>query len=165
MPGHPKCERGVRRVHAPVLYLTIPGVPVTSDAVRAAWVPLMSKLTGAVAASPLRIANRSTPYSGPQAREMYGLAQCTRDLNASECSNCISSYTDRLGELFPNNTGGAIKGYSCYLVYQLLPLDITLPPAPPLPPSPSPPPAAPGKHLVAQLLHLLFPVDKGVQQR
>ena len=147
------------------VYLTIPGVPVTSDAVRAAWVPLMSKLTGAVAASPLRIANRSTPYSGPQAREMYGLAQCTRDLNASECSNCISSYTDRLGELFPNNTGGAIKGYSCYLVYQLLPLDITLPPAPPLPPSPSPPPAAPGKHLVAQLLHLLFPVDKGVQQR
>ena len=30
------------------VYLTIPGVPVTSDAVRAAWVPLMSKLTGAV---------------------------------------------------------------------------------------------------------------------
>ncbi|PUZ67847.1 hypothetical protein GQ55_3G466700 [Panicum hallii var. hallii] len=132
------------------VFLTIRGVPVTSDAVRAAWVPLMSKLTGGVAASPLRIANGSTPYTGPQAREMYGLAQCTRDLNASECSNCISSYTDRLGELFPNNTGGAIKGYSCYLVYLVVPLDITLPPAPAVgPPSLSPPPpAAPVSFLV-----------------
>ncbi|KAG2630658.1 hypothetical protein PVAP13_3KG541200 [Panicum virgatum] len=75
---------------------------------------------------------------------MYGLAQCTRDLDASECSSCISSYTGRLGTQFPNNTGGAIKGYSCYLVYLVTPLDITLPPAPVAgpPPSLSPPPPA-----------------------
>ncbi|KAF8655549.1 hypothetical protein HU200_061095 [Digitaria exilis] len=128
------------------VYLTVTGMPITSDAVRAAWVPLMSKLTGGVAASPSRIANGSTPYSGEQSSEMYGLAQCTRDLDAGECSNCISSYTDKLGKFFPNNTGGAIKGYSCYLIYQLIPLDVTLPPAtvpppalpPPLQPSPEP---------------------------
>ena len=34
----------------------------TSDAVRAAWVPLMSKLASGVATSPLRISNDSTPY-------------------------------------------------------------------------------------------------------
>jgi hypothetical protein len=34
----------------------------TSDAVRAAWVPLMSKLAGGVATSPLRIADDSMPY-------------------------------------------------------------------------------------------------------
>ncbi|RCV19428.1 hypothetical protein SETIT_3G383500v2 [Setaria italica] len=109
---------------------TVRGVPVgvTSESARAAWVALMSELTGGVAGSPLRLANGSTPYSGSQA--MYGLAQCTRDLNASECSSCVSSYTDRLGDLFPNNTGGAIKGYSCYLRYQVGVLDITLPPAP-----------------------------------
>jgi hypothetical protein len=113
------------------LYLVYDTVPITSESVRAAWVPLMSKLTGGVAASPLQLANGRTPYSGSQ--RMYDLAQCTRDLNASECSNSISIYTDRLGKLFPNYTLGGIKGYSCCLRYQVGFLDITLPPAPPAP--------------------------------
>ena len=119
------------------VYDTIPVVPIRSESARAAWVPLMSKLTGGVAASPLRLANGSTPFPGSQ--RMYGLAQCTRDLNASECSNCISSYTDRLRDLFANNTlGGVVRGYSCHLRYQVgQELGITLPPAPALP--------APGK--------------------
>ncbi|CAL5092490.1 unnamed protein product [Urochloa decumbens] len=90
------------------VFLYFPEVPVTSEGVRAAWVPLMSELTGGAAASPLRLANGSTPYSSSQ--EMYGLAQCTRDLNASECARCVSSYVSRLGNTFPNNTGGVIKG-------------------------------------------------------
>jgi hypothetical protein len=125
------------------VYATLRGVPVTSDDVRNAWVPLMSKLTGGVAASPSRIANGTTPYSGQGSTEMYGLAQCTRDLNASECSRCVANYTERLGKLFPNNTGGAIKGYSCYLRYQVGGISITLPPAP----APAPPPQpTPGNH-------------------
>ncbi|CAL4897931.1 unnamed protein product [Urochloa decumbens] len=115
------------------VFLNFPEVAVTSEGVRAAWVPLMSELTGGVAASPLRLANGSTPYSSSQ--EMYGLAQCTRDLNASECARCVSSYVSRLGNTFPNNTGGVIKGYSCYLRYQVAEFDITLPPAP-VPPAP-----------------------------
>ncbi|CAN6356937.1 unnamed protein product [Urochloa humidicola] len=106
--------------------LIIPGVPVTSEDVLEAWVPLMSTLMGGVATSPLQLANRTTPYLGSQT--MYGLAQCTRDLNASECTRCISNYTDKAGKLFPNNTGGVIRGYSCYLRYQVVFLDITLPP-------------------------------------
>ena len=102
----------------------------------------MSKLTGGVATSPLRIAIGSTPYSGPESREMYGLAQCTRDLNASECARCIGSYVSQLGKLFPNNSGGVVKGYSCYLRYQVAALDITLPPAP------APAPPAPGEHSI-----------------
>ncbi|CAN6338899.1 unnamed protein product [Urochloa humidicola] len=129
------------------VFMTISGVPVTSGAVRDAWVPLMSELTGGAAASPLRIGNGSTPYSGPPSQEMYGLAQCTRDLNASECSRCVSSYTDRMGKLYTNNTGGAIKGYSCYLIYQLVPLHITLPPAPVSPPPAPPPPQQPSPEL------------------
>ncbi|CAL5092478.1 unnamed protein product [Urochloa decumbens] len=111
--------------------VTITGVPVTSGAVRDAWVPLMIRLTGDIATSPLQIANASTPYSGPPSQEMYGLAQCTRDLDAGECRRCINSYVGRLGDLFPNNTGGAIKGYSCYLRYQVAAFQITLPPQQP----------------------------------
>ncbi|XP_034584616.2 L-type lectin-domain containing receptor kinase IX.1 [Setaria viridis] len=124
-----------------IVYLTFPEVAVTSEGVRAAWVPLMSELTGGAAASPLRLASGSTPYSSSQSsQEMYGLAQCSRDLNASECSRCVSSYVGQLGKLFPNNSGGVIKGYSCYLRYQVAALDITLPPAP----APATPPPAGG---------------------
>ncbi|CAN6338895.1 unnamed protein product [Urochloa humidicola] len=89
----------------------------------------MSKLTASIKASPLRLANDTAPYSSSQ--EMYGLAQCTRDLNATECARCVNDYIRLLGELFPSNTGGAIKGYNCYLRYQVGAFQITLPPPPP----------------------------------
>nr|CAB3462577.1 unnamed protein product [Digitaria exilis] len=111
------------------------GEPVASQGLTTAWLPLMSKLTAGVTASPLRLANDTAPYSSSQ--EMSGLAQCTRDLNGTECSKCINNYIGRLGDMFPNNTGGAIKGYSCYLIYQVGALDITLPP-PPVSPPPAP---------------------------
>ena len=134
----------------------------TSDMVRAAWLPLMSKLTGEVTTSPLRIANSSTLYSDSE--KMYGLAQCTRDLNASECSTCISSYTEKLWKLFPNNTFGILKGFSCYLRYMVGAFDITLPqvPVPPLAPRTRPaqpppsPQAAPGTGTRACLIAPCF---------
>jgi hypothetical protein len=62
-----------------------------------------------------------------------GLAQCTRDMAPSECNRCISVYTGWALEIFPNNSGGAIKGYNCYLRYQLAPIELTMTPerAPP----------------------------------
>nr|CAB3466446.1 unnamed protein product [Digitaria exilis] len=93
-----------------------------------AWVPLMSKLTAGVTAAPSRLANDTVPYSSSSSQEMSGLAQCTRDLNGTECSKCINNYVTQLERKFPNNTGGAIKGYSCYLIYQVGALNITLPP-------------------------------------
>ncbi|KAF8692169.1 hypothetical protein HU200_039771 [Digitaria exilis] len=116
-------------------YVYVSGEPVTSQGLSNAWLTLMTNLTSGVHDDPLRIANSSTPYSSSQ--EMYGLAQCTRDLNGTECSDCINSYIGQLSRLFPNNTGGAVKGYSCYLIYQVGALEITLPPA-----VVSPPPAA-----------------------
>nr|CAB3462575.1 unnamed protein product [Digitaria exilis] len=106
----------------------VSGEPVTSQGLSDAWLRLMTKLTSGVTADPLRLANDTAPYSSSQ--EMYGLAQCTRDLNGTECSKCINSYIGQLGDMFPNDTGGAIKGHSCYLIYQVGKLDITLPPAP-----------------------------------
>ncbi|CAL4891094.1 unnamed protein product [Urochloa decumbens] len=102
------------------------GEPVTSQGLDDALLRLMAKLMAAVTASPLLVANVSSPYSRSQM--MYGLAQCTRDLNASECTRCINHYIGWLRVLFPDQIGGAIKGHSCYLRYQVGAFEITLPP-------------------------------------
>ncbi|CAN6338896.1 unnamed protein product [Urochloa humidicola] len=103
---------------------------------------LMNQLAKTAADSPLLIANGSVPYPGSPPREMYGLAQCTPDLTAGQCTWCLTKYIARLRRKFPTNVGGAIKGYSCYVRYLMGPFDITLPPrrvAAPPPPPPSPP--------------------------
>jgi serine/threonine protein kinase len=104
---------------------------------------LMDRLAKTAADSALLIANGSAAYSG-SSQEIYGLAQCTRDLTAEQCTWCLTTYIGQLRETFPNNTGGAIKGYSCYVRYMIGAFDITLPPSwAALPPSPSPPPPSP----------------------
>ena len=60
-----------------------------------------------------RIAEGTQQFTDTQ--WVRAVVQCTRDLLASECTRCLSYYTDQLPRLFPNNSGGAIKGYSCYL--------------------------------------------------
>uniref|UniRef100_A0A8I6X832 Uncharacterized protein n=1 Tax=Hordeum vulgare subsp. vulgare TaxID=112509 RepID=A0A8I6X832_HORVV len=47
-----------------------------------------------------------------------GVAQCTRDLPPSECTRCLSYYTDQLPQLLSNNSiGGSVTGFSCHLAY------------------------------------------------
>ncbi|KAI4964711.1 hypothetical protein ZWY2020_059793 [Hordeum vulgare] len=104
-----------------------------------AWLTLMTDLTGRAASSPSRVANATTPYDGDPATLVYGLAQCTRDLNATECTRCLASVVGQLRKRFTNETGGAIKAYSCYVRYELGAFDITLPPEPPSSPQPGGP--------------------------
>jgi len=103
---------------------------------------LMSRLVGEASGSPLRLANQSEVFkdSDGSSQLMYGLAQCTRDLNASECTRCLTYLVAELSSSRPNNTYGAVKGYSCYVEYQIgRDLGIMLPPPPPPEPSPPPP--------------------------
>ena len=75
---------------------------------------LMSRLMGEASSSPLRLANQSEvfqDYDG-SSELMYGLAQCTRDLNSSECTRCLTHLVAELSNSRPNNTYGAVKGYS-----------------------------------------------------
>uniref|UniRef100_A0A0E0JC82 Protein kinase domain-containing protein n=1 Tax=Oryza nivara TaxID=4536 RepID=A0A0E0JC82_ORYNI len=104
---------------------------------------LMSQLAERAGDTKLRLDNGSLPYVDSKlgTSAMYWLAQCTRDLAASECRRCLSGYVDGLSDTFPNTSGGANKGYSCYLRYQLWPIHITLPPPPS--PRPSQPPSSP----------------------
>ncbi|KAK1626473.1 hypothetical protein QYE76_000835 [Lolium multiflorum] len=92
----------------------------------------------------LRIMSYSLPYTDSELHTavIAGLAQCTRDLSPSECQRCISSYTKLVPQLFTNRSGGGIKGYSCYLRYQLGPFDITTPPDVPAATTPMPPGSA-----------------------
>ncbi|WVZ90690.1 hypothetical protein U9M48_036971 [Paspalum notatum var. saurae] len=102
---------------------------------------LMSRLSVEASASPLRLANGSEVFrdADGSSQPMYGLAQCTRDLNASECTRCLTYMVAQLSTSRPNNTYGSVKGYSCYVVYQIgTDLGVVLPPSP-APPAPEPP--------------------------
>jgi len=88
---------------------------------------LMNRLARTAPGSLLFVANESAPLAG-SSDSVYGLAQCTRDLTAIECSWCLNTYIALLPGRFPNNTGGALKGYSCYVRYSIGAFDITLPP-------------------------------------
>ncbi|XP_062204575.1 L-type lectin-domain containing receptor kinase IX.1-like [Phragmites australis] len=123
---------------------------------------LMTGLVAEAASSSLRFANDSKGYTDSRgdSQVIYGLTQCTRDLNASECTRCLTYFIPELSRLLPNYTYGTVKGYSCYLAYQIgkdlgitIPPEIAAPPLPPpsttlLPPNPSPPPG-PSATLVA----------------
>lgn len=79
---------------------------------------LINRLTVKAGQADERIAEGTQQFTDTQ--WVRAVVQCTRDLLASECTRCLSYYTDQLPRLFPNNSGGAIKGYSCYLGYAIL---------------------------------------------
>jgi hypothetical protein len=101
---------------------------------------LMARLAAEAAVSSLRLANGSEAYAaeaedsrGAGAQQVavpvHGLVQCTRDLNASECTRCLTSFLAGLSSSLPNYTYGTAKGYSCYMAYRVGDkLDITIPP-------------------------------------
>ncbi|KAG2629131.1 L-type lectin-domain containing receptor kinase IX.1-like [Panicum virgatum] len=115
---------------------------------------LVGRLAGEAAASPLRLANGSLGYTDSHgiAQVLYGLAQCTRDLNASECSRCLQSFLADVSISLPNSTYGSAMGYSCYVACSVGDeLSITIPPAmtAPRPPSRSSATPRPAASLVA----------------
>jgi hypothetical protein len=79
---------------------------------------LLRRLTVKAGQAAQRIAEGTQGFTDTQ--WVRAVVQCTRDLPASECTRCLSHYTDQLPRLFPNNSGGAIKGTSCYLRYAVL---------------------------------------------
>ncbi|XBH82972.1 hypothetical protein VPH35_071513 [Triticum aestivum] len=108
---------------------------------------LLTRLAAEAARSPLRFANGSVPYAdrSQSPTTMHGLVQCTRDLNSSECSRCLTEFVSNLSSVFPSNTGGCIKGYSCYALYNIGDDDflrVTIPPPLAQPPPSKLPPGA-----------------------
>ncbi|RLN05232.1 hypothetical protein C2845_PM13G07210 [Panicum miliaceum] len=79
----------------------------TMDAER--WT-LMTGLVPEAAGSLLRFANGSKEYTDSQgkAQVIYGLAQCTRDLNGRMCRVCLQNMVIELNSSRPNNTYAAL---------------------------------------------------------
>ncbi|KAM0831864.1 hypothetical protein ACQ4PT_065257 [Festuca glaucescens] len=120
---------------------------------------LISRLSLEAASSSLRWTNGSDRYTDSQGilQEIYGITQCTRDLNASECMRCFTEVARGLWTqpTVANKSYGALYGYSCYMRFQIdgpiTPITIfpvaqppqpppsPLTPLPPLPPVPSSP--------------------------
>ncbi|CAM0879247.1 unnamed protein product [Alopecurus aequalis] len=84
---------------------------------------LMSRLAVEAAGSSLRWTNGSDPYRNSQGmmQEIYGLTQCTRDLNKSECIRCFADLIPALmsEKLIVNKSYGGLYAYSCYMRFQV----------------------------------------------
>ncbi|KAL6851965.1 hypothetical protein ACP4OV_020150 [Aristida adscensionis] len=92
---------------------------------------LMARLVAPAASSPPRLANDSEGYTDSRgnAQVIYGLVQCTRNLDAVGCTGCLTNLVAELSRWFPNDTHGAVRGYSCYAAYQIgKAIEITIPP-------------------------------------
>lgn len=117
--------------------ITTPYKPVSHfvqdmDSVNQALSRLLDELADKAGDLSRRLYNYSQSYTDRVLgkESISGLAQCRRDLAPSVCNRCISAYTISLSRMFPNQSGGAIKGYNCYLRYQVGALKITIPPEP-----------------------------------
>ncbi|CAL4892375.1 unnamed protein product [Urochloa decumbens] len=95
------------------------------------WI-LLSRLARDAAVSDLRLANGSQIYqdSFGVSHVIYGLVQCTRTLNGTQCSRCLAEYLMRLLESpRSNSTYGTLRGYSCFIAYDdIMDTGINLPP-------------------------------------
>ncbi|GJN35074.1 hypothetical protein PR202_gb23807 [Eleusine coracana subsp. coracana] len=141
-----KAQLGVRRTSA---YLRIDHY-VSSlnsyvsdmEAMNATRWSLMTSLVPQAATSFLRFANGRKEYTDSHgtSQVIYGLAQCTRNLNATECTRCLDMFVAELSSSRPNNTYGTVKGYSCYVAYKIgEDLGITILPIAAPPPAVQPP--------------------------
>jgi hypothetical protein len=89
---------------------------------------------------PQRLAYGSLEYTDARNGShmvVYGLAQCTGDLEPSECTRCLTYFLAEVssGDM-TNATRRSVWGFSCYLRYQVNdPIDVI---AGPLAPSPQP---------------------------
>ena len=88
---------------------------------------LFDALRGAAAASPTLAAWGNRTYNATH--RMYGLAQCTQDLAAGECSRCLVELATNLPapgarprpDDVPWKGGASLKAYSYYIRYDLRP--------------------------------------------
>ncbi|KAI3718763.1 hypothetical protein L6452_19646 [Arctium lappa] len=105
--------------------------------------PLMNRLRGnASAGGPLlKFATGNT--TGPNFDTIYGLVQCTPELNEMQCSRCLADAISVFGNSYSARIGGRTLLPTCNFRYEISPFynesTLFIPP----PPSSSPPPPIP----------------------
>ncbi|KAK4798207.1 hypothetical protein SAY86_030533 [Trapa natans] len=80
---------------------------------------LMYKLKDQAAAgnSTLKFAVGSEP--GPDFRNIYGLTQCSPDLSATQCSDCLEDKIGNIAGCCNGKIGGRVIGPSCYIRFEV----------------------------------------------
>ncbi|VAI77239.1 unnamed protein product [Triticum turgidum subsp. durum] len=98
---------------------------------------LAGRMLPAAAASTLRFAFDAKEVTPNMT--LHGLAQCTEDLPAEECSRCLASHMVWLAGCCADMDGVRLNGPSCYLRYEFMAFIPSMPPsmAPLLPPPPA----------------------------
>lgn len=102
---------------------------------------LGGRMLAAAAGSPVRLAFGDERVTANTT--LHGLAQCTEDLTAEECTRCLATHMVWLGVCCADMDGVRLIGPSCYLRYELFAFEpATTPSMAPL--AEPPPPSAPG---------------------
>ncbi|TVU38648.1 hypothetical protein EJB05_12032, partial [Eragrostis curvula] len=83
---------------------------------------LLSALADTAASQPNRCAAGEAPWSWSQAKErtVYGMAQCTRDMQPERCRSCLDGIiAERRQMIGAGKMGGAVFGKRCNLRYEI----------------------------------------------
>ncbi|CAI9755127.1 unnamed protein product [Fraxinus pennsylvanica] len=103
--------------------------------------------------------------TGPDLLTIYGLAQCTPDLNSDDCSDCLIHLVEFIPQCCNGKLGFAAHSPSCLLRYEIYSFyDDTPQPAPPPPPLSVPIPAPPGKddNTTQTIIIIIVPIIVGL---
>ncbi|XP_034697796.1 cysteine-rich receptor-like protein kinase 10 [Vitis riparia] len=112
---------------------------------------LMDQLRGETPYSELMFQTDERPSTDNASLILYGLAQCTRDINTTSCYNCLFDLSSMIQECCQEKVGWRALGPNCNIRYERYrfyadpasPAPAQLPPPPP-PTAEPPPPDNPG---------------------
>ena len=114
---------------------------------------LMDKLRGETPYSSLMFDTDNRNSTDNETLTLYGLAQCTRDIDKVSCYNCLEIMSSRIQECCQEKKGWRSLGPNCNIRYEQYPFYYEVPTdasppttlAQPPPPPPPPPPPNPGE--------------------
>jgi len=87
-------------------------------------------------------------------KTLYAMGQCTPDLNATSCSNCLMEAI----RILPLSDGGRVLQPSCYVRYEIYPFFTSYTALPPVaPPQPLAPTTIPQSNIFDILVFVVFP--------
>ncbi|KAG9454225.1 hypothetical protein H6P81_007129 [Aristolochia fimbriata] len=122
------------------VYIANPGTVIQPTLFNAQLSSLMKNLSDEAAFNSSRLAWGRTSYN--EFSNIYGLAQCTRDLPPNQCSSCLDGTIAYIPSCCQNRLGAGVYFPTCNIRFESSPFDPAsrLPPSPPaLPHSPARP--------------------------
>ncbi|KAL5730989.1 non-specific serine/threonine protein kinase [Ranunculus cassubicifolius] len=93
---------------------------------------LMGNLSESASSKLTRYDSGSTDYT--TFRQLYGMAQCNRDLTSTGCLACLRSMISWIPDCCNRSVGAQIYSTACNIRYELYPFIEAPPPSPPPPP-------------------------------